>query len=848
MRAEVILSSAVLLAVIMLLRFAFRKKLAPSVTYALWLVAALRLLLPVQFGESAVSIANVLPREYSSASVISAGESKFENLQQNNSISENLQIGTPSLPAQPSEFLQKGEISTSSGSVTDKATPLSGTASAEQKQAKREISPVLVIYFAGATAVAFVLCVGNVRFYLKLRRSRVRADISTVSLPVYISKAISAPCLFGLLRPSVYLTEESAAEGKREYILAHELTHYRHLDHIWGYLRLICLVLHWYNPLVWVAAVLSKRDCELACDAGVIKLLGESMRANYARTLIETAETCSRSSVMCSVSTLCDNKRTLKERLSMIVKKQKTAAIILCIVLCISAVAVGCTFTGSKAERAENDKSSAQTNAENKPISGAAMPEDTKNSNEVSSNPLELSSAESNAQAYLPEKVRDIVSAKLVMGSDVYVISEQTKLEQLESLFASAEKLDYAASCPFSYALYLTLESGTALCAFPAEDSCAVIKAGDTYYCYAEDNTVLWELFGVRQSYVDYEYDSFGRAVKKTEYFWKTAGSTVEYEYNAEGYLTKETYTSGDKSVCRETIYEYSDALLARQIIRDKGTNDFIELRYGYDESGRKVSLERLNEKGELSRKELYTWDSSNRLVRCEVYSAVTKRPDYSVQYVYESEREYTELIFDVDEICTSQTHFVCDSVGNPIVKSLCTASGVEEARWEYTYGECDGMRTCKQYSETGALMETWDESYGNAEITRLSITPEDYGITHFDLTSADLPDFSAMNTLKLCVYYLNSDGAYSQGAADEIYTRFIASPADVLCCINYIGNQQLRGTAANQQLCASLVVSGSLMHNAEREFEEVVKKCYEQYTTPEYREIIALIQNLMAQ
>ena len=51
-------------------------------------------------------------------------------------------------------------------------------------------------------------------------------------------------------------------------------------------MRLAALALHWYNPLVWAAAILSKRDAELACDEAVLRLLGEAERQSYGETLI----------------------------------------------------------------------------------------------------------------------------------------------------------------------------------------------------------------------------------------------------------------------------------------------------------------------------------------------------------------------------------------------------------------------------------------------------------------------------------------------------------------------------------------------------------------------------------
>ena len=80
--------------------------------------------------------------------------------------------------------------------------------------------------------------------------------------------------LMGLLRPCLYLPGEDWSGQALSFILRHELTHYRHLDHIWSILRGIALAVHWWNPLVWLAVVYSRRDGELACDEGALKRLG----------------------------------------------------------------------------------------------------------------------------------------------------------------------------------------------------------------------------------------------------------------------------------------------------------------------------------------------------------------------------------------------------------------------------------------------------------------------------------------------------------------------------------------------------------------------------------------------
>lgn len=73
------------------------------------------------------------------------------------------------------------------------------------------------------------------------------------------------------------------------HILTHELTHYTHGDSLWNLIRALCLTVYWFNPLVWAAASLSRRDCELACDEGVIARLGEENRFAYGRTLVGMA-------------------------------------------------------------------------------------------------------------------------------------------------------------------------------------------------------------------------------------------------------------------------------------------------------------------------------------------------------------------------------------------------------------------------------------------------------------------------------------------------------------------------------------------------------------------------------
>ena len=143
------------------------------------------------------------------------------------------------------------------------------------------------------------------------------------------------------------MTPEAAADPETlACALAHEETHYRHGDHIWSALRCAALVLHWYNPLVWWAAALSKRDGELSCDEATVARLGEARRAAYGRTLIDL--TCQKpNQLLVTATTMTGSAGTIKERIQLLVKRPKTTLGIALLVAQLAAVAVGCTFTGA---------------------------------------------------------------------------------------------------------------------------------------------------------------------------------------------------------------------------------------------------------------------------------------------------------------------------------------------------------------------------------------------------------------------------------------------------------------------------------------------------------------------
>ena len=333
-----IVSSSVLILVVIALRYVLRGKLSLRMQYALWLLVLVRLLVPVSFGASDLSVMNAVPER---APTVQQGTYKQDIVGERNDVPAN--AGTVGIPAQSMNEAAPPNL-------VQNVTTATVTAPTVEKTDWARIAKT--VWLAGAAALGLVFLAVNLRFGKKLRRSRERVEETDACLPVYESGETDTPCLFGVAKPSIYVTPDTRTEAETlRYALAHEQTHYRHGDNLWAVLRGVCLALHWYNPLVWWAAELSRRDAELACDEATIRRIGESERAAYGRTLIRM--TCEkRPALLVTATMMTDSGKGLKERISLLVKKPKTAAYTAVAVLLIAGFSVACTFTGGR-ENAE---------------------------------------------------------------------------------------------------------------------------------------------------------------------------------------------------------------------------------------------------------------------------------------------------------------------------------------------------------------------------------------------------------------------------------------------------------------------------------------------------------------
>ena len=333
-----IISSSALILLLMLVRLVFREKMSQRLRYALWLLVLIRLLVPFSLGETEISIDNFTEK----AAMSEGGQI----------ISE---IGNINLP----QMSYNDAYAQVASEYSNKGIDIEKMPVAEYERVGYEIDnlrrgdisigkAVHMVWITGICIFGGIFALSNMVFASKLRKNRRPIVWQNNRLPIFVTDKVDTPCLFDIFRPTIYVTDETMADYTTlHHVVEHELTHFRHGDHIWAIMRGICLAIHWYNPLVWAAAFMSKNDAELACDEATIKRIGEDERAEYGRTLIMM--TCEkRPALFNTATTMTGSGRTIRERISLIVKKPKMAAYTLVIVAVIGIIAALVTFTGAK--------------------------------------------------------------------------------------------------------------------------------------------------------------------------------------------------------------------------------------------------------------------------------------------------------------------------------------------------------------------------------------------------------------------------------------------------------------------------------------------------------------------
>ena len=167
---------------------------------------------------------------------------------------------------------------------------------------------------------------------------------------------ITTPMMIGFINPVILLPSKNIPVDELSFMLKHELIHFKRKDLWYKGLVFLATAIHWFNPIVYLMAKEIAVECEISCDAEVVKGTDVDKRQQYSQAIISVIKNGSR--VQTSFSTnFYGGKKGIKNRIISIMdmKKKKAGIMIICLVI-IGVMITGVTFiTSSNIEVIEDN-------------------------------------------------------------------------------------------------------------------------------------------------------------------------------------------------------------------------------------------------------------------------------------------------------------------------------------------------------------------------------------------------------------------------------------------------------------------------------------------------------------
>lgn len=181
-------------------------------------------------------------------------------------------------------------------------------------------------------------------------------------LELYQIPQLSSPVMAGWLHPCIAIPDSPLSDTQLSLIFMHELTHYKRCDLIYKWLVQTIVCIHWYNPFVYLLEKEINDACELSCDEAVVRALPEEGKKAYGDTLLMCSKTAYLKKSSVPSPTLTEGGKQLKERLGAIMKyrqltkKTKIATILFTAGICFGSAVPGAYATPARpVSRVQND-------------------------------------------------------------------------------------------------------------------------------------------------------------------------------------------------------------------------------------------------------------------------------------------------------------------------------------------------------------------------------------------------------------------------------------------------------------------------------------------------------------
>lgn len=202
-----------------------------------------------------------------------------------------------------------------------------------------------VLWVLGALGSLGYRLTGYFRFSRHIRRTGEPMELDGVPKRLRVCKTSAAvsPMVMGILRPTLILPETALTESRLPYVLRHELVHYRRGDIFWRWLAVLATSIHWFNPVVYVAAAQMQEACEISCDWCVVRSMEQAKRDDYMRVILELlAEAMAKKQIL--TTQMASEKKQLQRRFTMIRNQKPVGMKKLLLSVCVGTALLGAAW------------------------------------------------------------------------------------------------------------------------------------------------------------------------------------------------------------------------------------------------------------------------------------------------------------------------------------------------------------------------------------------------------------------------------------------------------------------------------------------------------------------------
>lgn len=276
---QVSLTTSVVLLPILLLCAVLRRRYPARVVCALWVIFAVRLLVPVQnsFPDAPVQ---VTPR----TTLV-----EVQTTQVSESVPETSGMEDEPVIAEPQPIIERHWV------------PAGAAVTAETQKSIAFDEILAIVWAVGAAAFFVGSMLSYRRFVHRVRRTaRDVRDLKLLRIyesecerlglrqriPLRQTPEADGPMLVGLVHPVLLLPESGIPLADAPLILRHELTHAKHKDVLCKMVFLLARCVHWFNPVAHLLAWQGAQDLEIACDQSVVHGLDTDAKRQYGQCIL----------------------------------------------------------------------------------------------------------------------------------------------------------------------------------------------------------------------------------------------------------------------------------------------------------------------------------------------------------------------------------------------------------------------------------------------------------------------------------------------------------------------------------------------------------------------------------